>query len=120
VFFSCKKLAASHKLLYTVSGLITDRHLVLCSAALDRPVREKKTFSYRDYKAIDHESLEGDITQLPLVSEPANVPGDKVASLNALVHQYEEVRQVIDSHAKIKTKQVVLRDSAPLINASVL
>ena len=47
-------------------------------------------------------------------------PTIKLLHSTPLSTQYEEVRHVIKSHAKVKTKQVVLRDSVLWINASVL
>lgn len=104
----------------SVSSLITDHHLLVCSVGLDRPVRVKKTISYRDFKAINIDVLEEDLLKLPLIMTPAFIPEDQDATLDALVIQYEEVRTVIESHAKVKTKQVTVRDSSPWITSAVL
>ena len=73
----------------SVSGLVTDHHLLLCSVGLDRPVREKKTVSYRDFKSIDIDALKEDLLQLPLISNPAFILDYQDATLNALVNLYE-------------------------------
>ena len=106
----------------SVSGLITDHHLVLCSAALDRPVREKKIFSYRDYKAIDQESLEEDIIlSCLLISEPAHVPGWSRSPLSTLLStSMRKFVMWLNRTPKWRPSKLYYRDSAPWINASVL
>lgn len=58
--------------------------------------------------------------QLTIISNPAFVPGDGMASLNAIVDQYEEIRGVINSNASLKIKKVTLRDGSPWTNPTVL
>ena len=47
------------------------------------------------------------------------MPGDGVASLSAIVDQYEEIRGVINSHAPLNTKNVTLCDGSPWMNPTV-
>ena len=63
-----------------VAGLVSDHHLVICSVALRRPVTERKSFSFRNYNAIDLDSLRTDLSQLPIITAPAFVHQDRVAT----------------------------------------
>ncbi len=76
-------------------------------------MKEKKTLSFRNYDAIDLESFQEDLSSLPLINSPAWAHGDPVDTLDDLVDQFMEVRGVVESHALLKTKVVVLRDPAP-------
>ncbi len=103
-----------------VSGLVSDHHLVTYSVGLYRPVKEKKTFSFRNYDATDLDSLQQDLSSLPLITSPAWAHGDHVETLDDLVNQFMEVRGVVESHAVLKVKDFVLRDPAPSIKADII
>jgi hypothetical protein len=103
-----------------VAGLVSDHHLVICSVGLRRPVTEIKSFSFRTYNSIDLDSLRADLSQLPLITAPAFVHQDQVATLDSLVDLFQEIRGVVESHAPLKTSVVVLRDPAPWINFDIL
>ncbi len=83
-------------------------------------MKEKKTLSFRNYHAIDLESFQEDLSSLPLITSPAWAHGDPVDTLDDLVDQFMEVRGVVESHALLKTKVVVLRDPAPWINVDII
>jgi hypothetical protein len=99
---------------------VSDHHLVICSVGLRRPVTEIKSFSFRTYNSIDLDSLRADLSQLPLITAPAFVHQDQVATLDSLVDLFQEIRGVVESHAPLKTSVVVLRDPAPWINFDIL
>jgi hypothetical protein len=61
-----------------VSVLVSDHHLVSCSMGFFRLVKEKKTFSFRNNEAIDLDSLQEDLSSLPLITSPACAHGDQV------------------------------------------
>jgi hypothetical protein len=45
---------------------------------------------------------------------------DCLATLNNLVNQYGDIRQVIEKHAKLRVKEVKIHDPAPWINKKIL
>jgi hypothetical protein len=55
-----------------------------------------------------------------MISSPVWANGDHVETLDDLVDQFMEVRGVVESHALLKTKVVVLRDPAPWINVIII
>jgi hypothetical protein len=55
-----------------------------------------------------------------MISSPVWANGDHVETLDDLVDQFMEVRGVVESHALLKTKVVVLRDPAPWINVNII
>lgn len=93
---------------------------MICSVGLRRPVTERKSFSFRTYNSIDLDSLRADLSQLPLITAPAFVHQDQVATLDSLVELFQEIRGVVESHAPLKTSVAVLRDPAPWINSNIL
>ena len=97
-----------------VAGLVSDHHLVICSVGLRRPVTERKSFSFRTYNSIDLDFLRADLSQLPLITAPAFVHQDQVATLDSLVDVFQEIRRVVESSV------AVLRDRAPWINSDIL
>jgi hypothetical protein len=103
-----------------VGDLVSDHHLITCSIGLGRPQRKKMTVSCRDYRSIDLNDLVDDLLQLPLILDPVLDTDDCLASLNGLVDQYGDIRQVIENHAKLHVKEVTIRDPAPWINKRIL
>ena len=87
---------------------------------LSLPTRERKIISFRNFGSIDLESFVSDLQLLPVFSEPAYVPDDPAATLEALVDQFEQSRRVVEAHAKIRIKEVIIRDPSPWVNAAVL
>lgn len=55
-----------------------------------------------------------------MIASSACVHGDHVDTLDELVNRFLEVRGVVESHAILKTKEVVLRDPAPWMNADII
>ena len=103
-----------------VSTLVSDHRLVECSVCLSRPTRERKAISFRNYGSIILDSIVNDLQKLPLFSDTAIMPDDQAATLDTLIDQYEESRRVVEAHAKIKTKEAVIRDLSPWVNVTVL
>ena len=55
-----------------------------------------------------------------MITSPAWAHVDHVETLDGLVNQFMEVRGVVEPHAVLKTKDVVLRDPAPWINVDII
>jgi hypothetical protein len=68
---------------------------------------------YRQLKSIDCGAVKEDIQALPLLTTPET-------SLDGLVAQYNDgLALLLDKHAPVKMKSIVLRPSAPWINDEI-
>lgn len=88
------------------AGLYSDDHAILCHLRLDRPPRPVQTISFRPLKNINLELFTKDVEALPLIASPA-------ATLTELVAQFHELTVILNRHAPLQTKTIVLRRPAP-------
>jgi hypothetical protein len=93
-----------------VCDFVSDHRLITCSIGLCRPQRKRMTVSNRNYRSIDLNDLVDDLLQLPLILDPVLDTDDFQASLNGLVNQYGDFRQVIEKNAKLRAKEVMIRE----------
>jgi hypothetical protein len=64
-------------------------------------------------KTIDIDALNADLLDLPLLRHPAS-------TLDELVNQYDSgIRSVIDKHAPLRSKRIVLRQPAPWLTEEI-
>ena len=93
----------------SVLGFFSDHRPVLVSLSCRSPRFPSATISFRRLRGIDSGAFVHDIERLNLITDPSD-------ALDCLVAQYNDgLRSLIDKHAPVVTKNVVLRPSAPWI-----
>jgi hypothetical protein len=92
----------------SVLGFFNDHRPVLVSLSCRSPRFPSMPISFRRLRDIDPEAFVHDIERLNLITDPSD-------ALDCLVTQYNDGRSLIDKHAPVITKNVVLRPSAPWI-----
>jgi hypothetical protein len=97
----------------TVSQRLSDHDAVQCNLSVPNPHRPFKTVTFRSIKTIDIYAFSADLLDLPLLRHPAS-------TLDELVDQYDsDIRSVIDKHAPLRTKRIVLRQPAPWLTGEI-
>jgi hypothetical protein len=97
----------------SVTSRISDHHAVECRLTICPPLFPTKRVLYRQLKSIDCDAVEEDILALPLLTNPET-------SLDGLVALYNDgLALLLDKHAPVKMKSIVLRPSAPWINEEI-
>ena len=97
----------------TVGDFISDHCLVTCALSTCSPGWPTARILVRALKSIDTDSFTADIRDLALLSSPAD-------SLDGLVQQYNDgLRSVLDKHAPLRPKTVVLRPTVPWWNNEI-
>jgi len=97
----------------TVSQRLSDHDAVQCNLSVPNPHRPFKTVTFRSIKTIDIDAFSADLLDLPLLRHPAS-------TLDELVDQYDSgIRSVIDKHAPLRTKRIVLRQPAPWLTGAI-
>ncbi|XP_046640308.1 uncharacterized protein LOC124323850 [Daphnia pulicaria] len=97
----------------SVTSRISDHHTVECRLTICPPLCPTKRVLYRLLKSIDCDAVEEDILALPLLTNPET-------SLDGLVALYNDgLTLLLDKHAPVKMKSIVLRPSAPWINEEI-
>ena len=93
-----------------VLGFFSDHRSVLVSLSCRAPRFPTKQISFRRLHTIDPDAFAADFDRLSLIIDPSD-------NLDELVRQYnDDLRSLIDIHAPLVTKTVVLRPSAPWIS----
>ena len=92
---------------------ISDHSVIECTLKT-RPTRwPTKTISFRSLKSISMDALCADIHSLPLIQSPAT-------SLDDRINQYNDgLRLVLDRHAPLQSKTMVLRPAAPWMTEKI-
>ena len=97
------------------SHTISDHNAILCTVHIPRPCVTKKTLHYRDLRHMDIDSWHEDVKNSAL-----NDARSTCADANVLAEQYNNVlRQLLDSHAPIRTRSVTLRPHTPWFNDNI-
>ena len=86
---------------------ISDHSAIKCMLNIRPPRWPTKTITFRSFKSIDLDAFLMDIDSLPLVQSPADSLDDRVTQYN------EGIRSIIDKHAPLQTKTIVIRPFAP-------
>ena len=93
-----------------VLEFFSDHRSVLVSLSCRAPRFPTKQISFRRLHIIDPDAFAADFDRLSLIIDPSD-------NLDELVRQYnDDLRSLIDIHAPLVTKTVVLRPSAPWIS----
>ena len=83
-------------------------------ARMIKPPTEMKEITYRKFRSIDRNKFQEDIRNSPLTLMPSS-------SLTGIVKQYSSVlTEVLDKHAPLKKKKVIIRPEAPWYNQTIL
>jgi hypothetical protein len=91
----------------SVISRISDHHAVECRLTIYPPLCPTHRVLYRLLKSIDCDAVEEDILALPLLT-------NLETSLDGLVALYNDgLALLLDKHAPVKIKSIVLRPSAP-------
>jgi hypothetical protein len=97
----------------SVTSRISDHHAVECRLTICLPLCPTKRVLYRQLKSIDCDAFKTDILAPPLLTTPKT-------SLDGPVAQYNDgLALLLDKHAPVKMKSIVLRPSAPWINEEI-
>ena len=98
----------------SVLEFFSDHRSVLVSLTCRASRFPSKKISYRRLLSIEPEDFAADINRLSLLTNPSD-------NLDGLVEQYNcDLRVLIDKHAPLVTKTVILRPSAPCISDDTL
>ena len=96
-----------------VTDIFSDHFVVQCTLRISKPLLPLKKITFRPLKKIDIASFASDLAQLPVITDPAS-------TCEALLEQYNTgVSQVLDKHAPLVSKSVVLRPVCPWFNDDV-
>ena len=96
-----------------VSSLISDHYAVQCCLAVRTPRWPIGRTLFRSFKSIDSDLFVADLIGLDLFTDPAT-------TIDGLIDQYNVgVSQVIDKHAPLKEKLMVLRPANPWMSDDV-
>jgi hypothetical protein len=96
-----------------VKSLINDHYAVRCCLSVRTPRWSIGSAWVRSIKSIDCEVFASDLAALELVTSPA-------ASIEDLILQYHDgLISVLDKHAPLKEKRVVLRPATPWMNHEI-
>ncbi|XP_072051779.1 uncharacterized protein [Amphiura filiformis] len=96
-----------------VLDMISDHHLYGCNLNILKPPPISETITYRNYRSIDMDAYKEDIAASELETAPLDNTYD-------LVDKYNNVlSELLDKHAPIKTKKVVLRLRQPWFSDSL-
>ncbi len=86
---------------------ISDHFLIQCMLGTRPPKWPTKTVSFRPIRTIDMDAFLDDVQRLPLIQAPCS-------SIDERTTQYNDgLRSILDRHAPVKTKTIVLRPDAP-------
>ena len=97
----------------SVLGFFSDHRSVLVSVSCRASRFPSKQISFRRLRCIDPEAFVADIKCLSLLTNPSD-------NLDCLVTQYNsDLRSLIDKHAPLVTKNVVIRPFAPRIGDNI-
>ncbi len=97
----------------SVLGFFSDHCCVLTALSCCAPRFPSKQLSFRRLRDVDPDAFATDIDSLSILTNPSD-------TLDCLVTQYNDgLRSLIDRHAPLVTKNVVLRPSAPWIGDSI-
>ena len=96
-----------------VTDIFSDHFVVQCTLRISKPLLPLKKITFRPLKKIDIASFASDLAQLPVITDPAS-------TCEALLEQYNTgVSQVLDKHAPLVSKSVVLRPVCPWFNDDI-
>ena len=90
--------------------LISDHFVVYFSLAITRPPRPTKTVSSRNYKKLDVKALKNDLINSELSIITSNDPEELATAYS------DVVSKLLDKHAPLKTRTIVIRPLAPWYN----
>ena len=79
-----------------------------------RPTTQRSVIHYRSFKTIDIDNFKSDILSSPLYTNPASNSSDLSEQLSSTLNS------ILDIHAPLKSKIVVLRPHTPWINPEIL
>ena len=97
-----------------VSELICDHFAVKSNVKVHRPVRPTKKITYRELNRIDPDRFLSDMLSLPLFASPSPI-------IDGLLSQYNgDLSSLLDAHAPVRTKMVVIRPANPWLSEEVL
>ena len=86
---------------------ISDHSLIKCTLSICPPRWATKTVSFRPIRSIDMDAFLTELQGLPLIQTPCSSIDDQMTQYN------DGLRSILDRHAPIKTKNIVLRPDAP-------
>ena len=98
---------------FKVKDIFSDHFVVQCTLRISKPLLPLKKITFRPLKKIDIASFDSDLAQLPVINDPAS-------TCEALLEQYNTgVSQVLDKHAPLVSKSVVLRPVSSWFNDEI-
>ena len=96
-----------------VDSLFSDHHALLCKIKIAKLPPQKETIHYRKLKGIDFKDLNEEIAS-SLTCSPSHDVDEQVSSYN------KTLARILNHHAPLKTKEVVIRPLIPWINDDIL
>ena len=91
----------------------SDHNMIHCYIGRNKPSSVKKTVTLRDFRSLNHEQFESDLS-----SELASL--SSIDEVNHLVTQFDStVRCVLDRHAPLRTKTRTIRPCFPWYNDQI-
>ena len=94
--------------------VISDHGCVRFRLHVKKPVYERKRISYRNLRSIDFDQFSVNLRESLLF---LNLPDD----LDCLVNRFNGVlRSLLDTHAPLKTKSIVMRPAAPWFSQEIM
>ena len=97
----------------TVKSLISDHHAVHFDLIMDKPPPPREKVSFRKFSSVDPTKFRSDLAKCDLVTHTSQ-------ELDSLVHQYNtQLSSLIDMHAPLKTRSLLIKARAPWYNAEV-
>ena len=97
-----------------ISPKLFDHYAVHSQVKLKKPFFQRREITYRKLKAVDTESLQNDIKLSTLLSDYTGL------DLVPLIENFENtLSNLLDTHAPIKKRTIILRPHAPWYNDSI-